>query len=113
MTLIMKKESSGTKNSKSNKKFSYLNLRVDFSLRKEIFFVAIGSLIGGFTMFIPRMIFDITIGTQYYLVWLVFSKTVNSNSVEVGALIHFAVATIIGIITGCYYKFLREIWWHQ
>jgi len=100
MTLVKKKESSGTKYSKSNKKSSYLNLRVDFSLRKEIFFVTIGSLIGGFTMFIPRMIFDFTIGTQYYLVWLAFSKTVNSNSVEVGALIHFAVATIIGIITG-------------
>ena len=48
--------------------------RVNFSLRKEIFFVTISSLIGAIAMFVPRIIFDVTINTQYYLAWLVFAK---------------------------------------
>ena len=84
----------------NTQKKSKHNLRVNFSLRKEIFFVTLGSLLGAFTMFVPRIILDLTIGTQYYIVWLVFAKIVNSSSPTTGAVIHFFVATIIGIITG-------------
>ncbi len=75
-------------------------LRVDFSLRKEVFFVTIGSLLGGFTMFLPRILLDLTSNTQYYLAWHVFARILGSDSASVGALLHFLVATIIGIITG-------------
>lgn len=76
------------------------NFRVDFSFRKEIFFVIIGSIVGAFVMFIPYSILDITIDTQYYLTWLVFSKVVNSESYGVGAILHLFVGTMIGLVTG-------------
>ena len=77
-------------------------LRVDFSLKKEIFFVAIGSVFGGLTMHLPRVIFDLTGGPQYSLTLLVSARVVGSNVPEVGFVLHMAVATIIGIITGIF-----------
>jgi len=76
------------------------HLRVSFSLKKEIFFITIGSMIGAFTMFIPRFVLDATIGTQFYLVWLIFAKIVGSSSFEVGIALHLGVGTVIGIING-------------
>ena len=73
-----------------------------FSLRKEIFFVAVGSIIGAFTMHLPRIILDITTETQYLVTLLVMAKVVGSSSPEVGFLLHIAVATIIGIVTGIF-----------
>ncbi len=75
-------------------------IRVGFSLRKEVFFVTIGSLLGGLTMFLPRITLDLTSGTQYYLVWHVFARILGSNSISAGAFLHFIVATIIGIVAG-------------
>ncbi|KAG2477073.1 MAG: hypothetical protein NPMRth3_2720001, partial [Nitrosopumilales archaeon] len=51
----------------SSKNKKSLHLRVEFSLKKEIFFVAVGSIIGGLTMHLPRILFDITTGTQYLI----------------------------------------------
>ncbi len=76
------------------------HLRVSFSLKKEIFFITIGSMIGAFTMFIPRFVLDATIGTQFYLVWLIFAKIAGSSSFEVGIALHLGVGTVIGIING-------------
>jgi NADH dehydrogenase len=85
----------------SDKKKSHY-LRVGFSLKREIFFVAIGSIIGGFTMHLPRIILDITTQTQYLVTLLVMAKVVGSSSPEVGFALHIAVATIIGIVTGIF-----------
>jgi len=74
--------------------------RVDFSLKREVFFVTISSILGAYAMFVPRMVLDVAIGTQYYIVWLVFARAVGSNAFEVGIILHVFVATIIGIITG-------------
>ncbi len=78
------------------------SLRVGFSLRKEIFFVAFGSIIGGLTMHMPRVLFDITGGPQYSLTLLVAAQVVGSNVPEVGFTLHMTVATVIGIITGIF-----------
>jgi len=86
--------------SSKNKKSRYL--RVEFSLRKEIFFVAVGSIIGGLTMHLPRILFDITTGTQYMITLLVLAKVAGSDSPEIGFALHIAVATIIGIVTGIF-----------
>ena len=86
--------------SSKNKKSRYL--RVEFSLRKEIFFVAVGSIIGGLTMHLPRILFDITTGTQYLITLLVLARVAGSDSPEVGFALHIAVATIIGIVTGVF-----------
>jgi len=79
-----------------------LHLRVEFSLKKEIFFVAVSSIIGGLTMHLPRILFDITTGTQYLITLLVLARVVGSDSPEVGFALHIAVATIIGIVTGIF-----------
>jgi len=86
--------------SSKNKKSRYL--RVEFSLRKEIFFVAIGSIIGGLTMHLPRIFLDITTQTQYLVTLLVLARVAGSDSPEVGFALHIAVATIIGIVTGVF-----------
>jgi len=83
-----------------NKKSHYL--RVGFSLRKEIFFVAIGSIIGAFTMHLPRILLDITTETQYLITLLVMARVVGSDSPEVGLALHITIATIIGIVTGVF-----------
>jgi len=83
-------------------------LIVNFSLRKEVFFVAIGSVIGAFTMHLPIMFLDV-FGSSSYQVWLlVAAKVVNSSQPEVGFVLHFFVATVIGIVTGVFlHKILR------
>ncbi|PBO84281.1 MAG: hypothetical protein COA77_10290 [Thaumarchaeota archaeon] len=87
---------------------SHLQPIVNFSLRKEIFFVAIGSIVGAFTMHLP-IIFSDLFGNSSYQVWLlVAAKMVNSSQPEVGLTLHFFVATIIGITTGIFlHKVLR------
>ncbi|MCH7967000.1 MAG: hypothetical protein IIB02_06235, partial [Thaumarchaeota archaeon] len=77
-------------------------LIVNFSLRKEIFFVAIGSVVGAFTMHLPRMFLDLFGNSSYNVMLLVMAKVVNSSQPEVGLVLHFFVATIIGIITGIF-----------
>ena len=84
----------------STKKSRYL--RVGFSLRREIFLVAVGSIIGGFTMHLPRIFLEITTQDQYLVTLLVMAKVVGSSSPEVGFALHIAVATIIGIVTGIF-----------
>ena len=83
-------------------------LVVNFSLKKEVFFVALGSIMGAFTMHLPRMFFDLIGDSSYHIMLLVFARVVNSSQPEVGLALHFFVATIIGIITGVFlHKVLR------
>ena len=87
---------------------SHIHPIVNFSLRKEVFFVAIGSIVGAFTMHLPRMFLDILGDSSYNVMLLVMAKIVNSSQPEVGLVLHFFVATIIGIVTGIFlHKVLR------
>lgn len=85
-----------------------INPIVNFSLRKEVFFVAIGSIVGAFTMHLP-IIFSDLFGNSSYNVWLlVAAKIVNSSQPEIGLALHFFVATVIGMVTGIFlHKVLR------
>lgn len=74
--------------------------QVNFSLKREVFFVTLGSLLGAFTMFIPKILMDVTIDTQYYITWLVFARVIGQNTVQAGILLHVFVATVIGLVTG-------------
>jgi NADH dehydrogenase len=76
--------------------------RVSFSLKKEVFFVAIGSILGAFTMHLPRVVFDLLGNTPYYVTLLVMARVVDSSLPAVGFLLHLGVATSIGIITGIF-----------
>ncbi|MFQ5782758.1 MAG: NAD(P)/FAD-dependent oxidoreductase [Nitrosopumilus sp.] len=81
---------------------------VNFSLRKEVFFVAVGSLVGAFTMHLPIILSGLFGDSSYYVFLLVAAKVVNSSQPDVGLMLHFFVATIIGIVTGIFlHKVLR------
>lgn len=79
---------------------SKLHPVVNFSLKKEIFFVTVGSIIGAFTMHLPRIFLDIMGDSSYVVTLLVLAQVVDSIEPVVGFLLHVVVATIIGIITG-------------
>lgn len=76
--------------------------KVGFSLRREIFFVTLASLLGGITMHLPRILLDVSGDSQYYVALLVNASLVNSNLPEVGFVLHMGVATSIGIVTGLF-----------
>ncbi len=79
--------------------------RVNFSLRKEVFFITVGSIVGGITEVVPETITGLMFGVQNYF-WLAAARVVNSSSIIAGVALHIAVATIIGIFAGIIlYKF--------
>jgi len=81
---------------------SHSNLVVNFSLKKEVFFVAIGSIIGAITMHLPIIFLNLFGDSSYHIFLLVAAKVVNSSMPEVGLAIHFFVATVVGITTGVF-----------
>ena len=76
--------------------FRHIHPIVNFSLRKEVFFVAIGSVVGAFTIHLPRMFLDLFGDSSYHMWLLVAAKVVNSSQPEIGLALHFFVATVIG-----------------
>jgi len=75
---------------------------VNFSLRKEIFFVVIGSFVGAFTMHLPRVLLDLFGEASYTTTLLVMARVVDSYEPRIGFLLHIFVATIVGIATGIF-----------
>jgi len=75
---------------------------VNFSLKKEVFFVVIGSFVGAFTMHLPRILLDLFGEASYTTTLLVMARVVNSYEPQTGFLLHIFVATIIGIVTGIF-----------
>ena len=76
-------------------------IRVDFSLRREVFFVVIGAIVGAVTFVIPKAIFEVEMGLPYYLTWVAFGHVVgvySSESVIAGIAIHMLTAISIGIV---------------
>jgi hypothetical protein len=70
-------------------------VRIDFSLRREVFFVVIGAIIGGIAFVVPKTIFEIQMGLPYYLSWIVFGHVIgvySSQSVIAGIAIHMVTA---------------------
>ena len=80
-------------------------IRVDFSLKREVFFVVIGAIVGAVTFVIPKAIFEIQMGLPYYLTWIAFGHIVgvySSESVIAGIAIHVLTAISIGIVVGIF-----------
>ncbi|MGI9566038.1 MAG: NAD(P)/FAD-dependent oxidoreductase [Nitrosopumilus sp.] len=73
---------------------------VNFSIKKETFFITLGSILGAFVMVIPNFLSDAFTNSEFYLFWIVAARILGSNEYAIGALVHFGVATIIGIIVG-------------
>ena len=81
------------------------DIRIDFSLRREVFFVVIGAAVGAISMVVPRMIFEAGMGLPYYVTWIAFGHVIgvySSFSVVAGITIHMITATCIGIIIGIF-----------
>jgi NADH dehydrogenase len=82
-------------------------VRIDFSLRREVFFVVIGAIVGAAVMVIPKTLFEVQIGLPYSLTWIVFGHIAGvysstSASILAGAILHIITAISIGIVTGIF-----------
>ena len=73
---------------------------VNFSLKKEVFFITLGSMVGAIIMVMPNFVSDTFTESEFYLFWIVAARIFGSSDYLVGVLVHFGVATIIGIIVG-------------
>jgi len=81
------------------------SIRIDFSLKREVFFVVIGAVIGALTMVIPKTIFEVEMGLPYYLSWIAFGHVLgvySSASVIAGIGIHLVTALSIGVVVGIF-----------
>src|SRR5207245_2658363 len=80
--------------------------RVDFSLRREVFFVVIGAILGAVTMVVPITFLYTGLGLPYYLTWLAFGHVIGvyspSSSIIAGIAIHLITAISIGIALGVF-----------
>ena len=57
-------------------------------------------MLGAIIMVIPNFVSDTFTESEFYLFWLVAARIFGSSDYIVGVLVHFGVATIIGIIVG-------------
>ena len=87
------------------KKYQVERIRVDFSLRREVFFVVIGAIAGAILMVFPRMAFEAGTGLPYYITWIAFGHLVgvySTLSVVAGITIHMITAICIGTVIGIF-----------
>lgn len=79
--------------------------RIDFSLKREVFFVITGAIFGAITMIIPKTIFEVEMGLPYYISWVAFGHIVgiySPASVIAGIGIHVVTAISIGTVVGVF-----------
>jgi hypothetical protein len=86
---------------------SKATIRIDFSLKREVFFVVIGAILGAVTFGISESVFQILLGLPYYLVWIAFGHVVGvvspiSASIFAGIFIHAITSIAIGIVIGIF-----------
>lgn len=81
-------------------------IKIDFSLKREVFYVVIAAIIGGLTMVLPRTVYGLFSGEPYYyLSWIIFGHVIgvySSYAALAGFTIHMITAISIGIITGIF-----------
>jgi hypothetical protein len=97
------KRNSNNINSTINTDNEISTIRIDFSLKREVFFVVVGAITFG----ISETIFQILLGSPYYLVWIAFGHVVGvispiSASVVAGIFIHAITSISIGIVAGIF-----------
>src|SRR5919206_2117211 len=82
--------------------------RVDFSFKREVFFIIAAGIIGAMVMAIPFTFFSPEgISHAYDLTWIVFGHIVGvhspiSSAIIAGMTIHITVGISIGIISGVF-----------
>ncbi len=96
-----------TKKDQKKESVPISEFKIDFSFRREVFFIISGALVGAIAYVIPITIFAIEQGSLYYLTWIVFGHIVgiyspNTSVIIAGFLLHVLTATCIGIIAGLF-----------
>ncbi len=81
--------------------------RIDFSFKREVFFIVAGGFIGALVMAIPMTFFSPGKAFGYDLTWIVFGHIVGVNhpllsTVIAGITIHIITGISIGIISGIF-----------
>jgi hypothetical protein len=81
--------------------------RIDFSFKREVFFIVAGGFIGALVMAIPMTFFSPGKAFGYDLTWIVFGHIVGvnhplSSTVIAGIMIHITTGISIGIISGIF-----------
>jgi hypothetical protein len=99
------KDNSDNNTNNNNKEVA--TIRIDFSLKREVFFVVVGAILGAITFGISETIFQILLGSPYYLVWVAFGNVVGvvspiSASIIAGIFIHAITSISIGIVIGIF-----------
>jgi NADH dehydrogenase FAD-containing subunit len=95
----------GNNTNNTNKEIA--KIRIDFSLKREVFFVVVGAILGAVTFGISESIFQILLGSPYYLVWIAFGHVLGvvspiSASITAGIFIHAITSISIGIVIGIF-----------
>lgn len=101
------KNGDGTRRRQKNESVPVLKFKIDFSFRREVFFIIAGALVGALTYVIPITVFAIEEGSSYYLTWIVFGHIAGIYSplgsvIIAGFMLHVLTATTIGIIAGLF-----------
>jgi hypothetical protein len=92
---------------KQKKDSTPVKFKIDFSFRREVFFIVAGALLGALTYIIPITVFAVEEGSSYYLTWIVFGHIAGVYSpiasvITAGFMLHVLTATSIGIIAGLF-----------
>jgi NADH dehydrogenase len=82
-------------------------IRVDFSLKREVFYIVIGSVVGAIFMILAKMILDPQTGIPYDITWIAFGHILGvfsppSSAFLAGITIHMITALSIGIAIGVF-----------
>lgn len=74
--------------------------RVNYSLRREVAFVVLGSLVGAMFMHVSQIYNETVGGSAYKDTLFVMAQILGSNELAVGFTLHITAATCIGIVAG-------------
>ena len=82
-------------------------IRIDFSLKREVFFVVVGAIVGAITFGIADTVFQVLLGLPYHLIWVSFGHVVGvysstMDSIIAGISIHLITSIFIGIVIGVF-----------
>ena len=90
-----------------NPKLKVAEARIDFSFKREVFFIVAGGIMGAIVMAIPFTLPFTGRGSGYALTWIVFGHIVGiyspiSSVIIAGILIHLVTGISIGIVSGVF-----------
>lgn len=101
------KNTNGANKKQKKKSNPVSKIKIDFSFRREVFFIIAGAFVGALTYVIPITVFAIEEGSSYYLTWIVFGHIAGVYSpidsvIIAGFMLHILTATSSGIIAGLF-----------